>query len=185
MRELSLHILDILQNSAEAGSTLVELTIEEDVVSDWLTIIVRDNGRGIPADVLPHVFDPFYTSRKTRQVGLGLSLLKAAAERCAGDVTIVSEPGVGTTVQAVFQHSHLDRAPLGDIAGTLISFILGGMCDLTFTHRVDGREFTLDTRTIAAVLGEVPLSHPQVVEWLRAYITEGEAELLSGTDRAR
>lgn len=183
MRELSLHILDILQNAVEAGATLVELTIEEDLASDRLTIVVRDNGRGIPADVLPHVFDPFYTSRTTRRVGLGLPLLKAAAERCAGDVTIVSEPGGGTTVQAVFQHSHLDRAPLGDIVGALLTFMLGSACDLAFTHRVDGREFTLDTRAVAAVLEETPLSHPQVVEWLRAYIAEGEVELYSETDR--
>lgn len=185
MRELSLHILDILQNSAEAGSTLVELTIEEDLTSDWLTIRVRDNGRGIPAAVLPHVFDPFYTSRKARHVGLGLPLLKAAAEGCEGDVALVSETGSGTTLEATFRHSHIDRAPLGDVAGTVITFIVGGGCDLVFTHRVDDQAFTLDTRAVAAALGDVPLSHPQVARWLRSYIAEGEAELRPKTGHVR
>ncbi len=193
MRELSLHILDILQNSAEAGATLVALTIEEDLAADWLTIVVCDNGRGIPADVLSHVFDPFYTSRKTRHVGLGLPLLKAAAERCAGDVVITSEVGVGTTLTATFRHSHIDRAPLGDLGATLLSFILGGTCDLHYVHRVTGRsedgrladwdvgaeigEFEFHTVQIKAALGDVPLSHPAVRAWLQEFITEGEAEL--------
>lgn len=177
MRELSLHILDILQNSAEAGATLVELAIEEDLTSDRLTILVRDNGRGIPADTLSHVFNPFYTSRKTRHVGLGLPLLKAAAERCEGDVTIESVMGSGTTLKATFRHSHIDRAPLGDIASTIITFMLGQGCDLVFSHRVDGREFTLDTRAVSAALGDIPLSHPQVAQWLRTHVTESEAEL--------
>ncbi len=189
MRELSLHILDILQNSVEAGATAVELTVVEDLAADRLTITVRDNGKGIPPDSLPHLFDPFYTTRKTRHVGLGLPLLKAAAERCNGDVTIASEAGAGATLTASFQHSHIDRAPLGDMVGTLLSFILGGACDLRYVHRVrregeggtpTGRgegEFELDTAGIRAALGDVPLSHPDVREWLRQFIAEGERDL--------
>jgi hypothetical protein len=184
MRELSLHILDVLQNSVEAGATAVELTVVEDLVADRLTITVRDNGRGIPPDSLPHLFDPFYTTRKTRHVGLGLPLLKAAAERCNGDVTIASEVGAGATLTASFQHSHIDRAPLGDMVGTLLSFILGGTCDLRYVHRVRregerGRaeEFELDTAGMRAALGDVPLSHPDVREWLRQFIVEGERDL--------
>ncbi len=201
MRELSLHILDILQNSVEAGATWVELSIEEDLAADRLTIIVRDNGRGIPPDSLVYLFDPFYTTRKTRHVGLGLPLLKAAAERCNGGVAIASEVGVGTTVTASFQHSHLDRAPLGDMTGTLMSFILGGACDLRYRHQVGGdqgtrgqkdkergraaegredqeaRKFEFDTARIRAELGEVPLTHPEVREWLRQFIADGEEEL--------
>ena len=136
MRELSLHILDILQNAVEAGATSVELTIDEDLPGDWMTFSVRDNGRGIPPERLPHLFDPFYTTRKTRHVGLGLPLLKAAAERCSGDASITSGVGAGTTLTATFQHSHLDRAPLGDIAATLMSFVLGSTCELRYAHRV-------------------------------------------------
>jgi anti-sigma regulatory factor (Ser/Thr protein kinase) len=183
MRELSLHILDILQNAVEAGATRVKLTIAEDLAADCLTIIVQDNGRGIPPEKLPHLFDPFYTTRKTRHVGLGLPLVKAAAKRCGGDVSIVSEVGAGATVTASFQHSHLDRAPLGDITGTLMSFILGGACDLRYVHRVsgsgetDGREFAFDTAEMRAELGDVPLSHPDVRDWLKRFITEGEGDL--------
>ncbi len=196
MRELSLHILDILQNSVEAGATRVELSVVEDLAADRLTIEVRDNGRGIAPDKLPHVFDPFYTSRKTRHVGLGLPLLQAAAERCDGDATITSEIGVGTTLTATFQHSHLDRAPLGDMVGTLMSFVLGGACDLRYVHRVTGRledgklenwgdgaddtearQFDCDTAEIRAELDNIPLTHPEVRAWLRQFITEGEATL--------
>jgi hypothetical protein len=209
MRELSLHILDILQNSVEAGATRVALSIVEDLAADLLTIEVRDNGRGIPPDKLPHVFDPFYTSRKTRHVGLGLPLLKAAAERCDGDAILVSAVGAGTTVTATFRHSHLDRAPLGDMTGTLLSFVLGGACELGYVHRVargnketgkqgddggrlvdweirrdskvcrdqDLQEFTFDTAEIRAELGDVPLAHPEVRDWLRQFIAEGEASL--------
>ena len=99
MRELSLHVLDILQNAVEAGATRVGLTIDEDLVADCLSITVQDNGRGISADRLSQIFDPFYTTRKTRHVGLGLPLLKAAAERCSGDVTLQSQVGLGTQVR--------------------------------------------------------------------------------------
>jgi hypothetical protein len=178
MRELSLHILDVLQNSVEAGATQVELSIEEDLVGDLYVIIVQDNGRGIDKLTLARVFDPFYTTRKTRHVGLGLPLFKAATERCNGGLMIVSQVGVGTTLRAAFQHSHLDRAPLGDITGTLMSFILGGGCDLTYEHRVDGREFGFATSELKAELGEVSLLHPAVREWLREFIAEGEATLI-------
>lgn len=182
MRELSLHILDILQNSVEAGATLVELTIEEDSIQDRLTIAVSDNGCGISEERLQQVFDPFHTTRRTRHVGLGLPLLKAAAQRCGGDVTIRSQVGVGTALEATFQRSHIDRAPLGDMTSTLLSFVLGGRCDLHYAHRVCGpkgdRVFELQTADIKAELGDVPLSHRQVREWLREYIVDGETALI-------
>jgi hypothetical protein len=177
MRELSLHILDVLQNSREAGATLIELTIEEDLLSDRLTIMVRDNGRGMNETQLARIFDPFYTTRKTRHVGLGLPLFKAAAERCNGDLTITSQLGKGTTLQATFEHSHIDRAPLGDLAGALLVVILGGTCDIHYAHRVDGKEFEFDTADIKAELGEVPLTHPEVRKWLQEFIADGERDL--------
>jgi hypothetical protein len=177
MRELSLHILDVLQNSLEAGATLVELTIEEDLAADQLVITVRDNGRGMDEATLAQVVDPFYTTRKTRQVGLGIPLFQAAAERCNGNLRITSQAGKGTVVRAIFQHSHIDRAPLGDMTGTLLSFILGGICDLSYIHRVNDQQFMLNTAEIRAELGEVSLSHPAVREWLREYIAEGEGSL--------
>jgi Histidine kinase-, DNA gyrase B-, and HSP90-like ATPase len=178
MRELSLHILDILQNSLEAGATLVELAIEEDLAADRLVITIQDNGCGMDEATLAQVVDPFYTSRKTRHVGLGVPLFQAAAERCNGDLRITSQVGRGTMLSARFQRSHIDRAPLGDMTGTLLSFILGGVCDLSYRHRVDGRQFLLSTAEIKADLGDVPFSHPAVREWLREYIAEGERSLV-------
>jgi hypothetical protein len=177
MRELSLHILDILQNSIEAGATLVELTIEEDLSADRLIITVADDGRGMSEAQVARIFDPFYTTRKTRHVGLGLPLFKVAAQRCNGDLMVSSELGKGTTVQATFQHSHIDRAPLGDMTGTLMSVILANQCDLRYVHQVDGKEFAFHTASIKAELGQVPLSHPEVRRWLRDFIAAGEADL--------
>jgi hypothetical protein len=177
MRELSLHILDVLENSLAVASTRVELIIDEDLAADRLHITIRDNGRGMSAEQLARVFDPFYTTRKTRHVGLGLPLFQAAAQRCAGDVTLESQVGQGTTLHAAFQHSHIDRAPLGDMTTTLLTFLLGGTCDLYYRHRVGGREFAFDTAEIRAELGEIPLSHPEVRRWLQQFIADGEAGL--------
>jgi anti-sigma regulatory factor (Ser/Thr protein kinase) len=177
MRELSLHILDALQNSLEAGATLVELTIEEDLVADLLTIIIGDNGRGMSEDQLARIFDPFFTTRSTRHVGLGIPLFRAAAQRCNGDLTVTSQLGEGTTLCAEFQHSHIDRAPLGNIAGTLLSFILSGSCDLHYAHRVNGRAFEFRTDGIRTELGNIPLTHPKVRKWLQDFIDEGEQTL--------
>lgn len=177
MRELSLHILDAMANSLEAGATLIEVIIEEDLATDWLIITVRDNGRGMSEAQLARVFDSFFTTHSTRHVGLGIPLFNAAAERCNGNLTITSQSGKGTTLQATFQHSHIDRAPLGDIVGTLLAIILSERCDVHYVHRVDGREFTFHTADIRAGLGEIPLTHPAVRQWLEEFITEGEAGL--------
>ena len=181
MRELSMHILDVLENSLAAGSTRVELIIVEDLATDRLNITIRDNGRGMGVEQLARVFDPFYTTRRTRHVGLGLPLFKAAAQRCAGDVTLDSELGVGTILCATFQHSHVDRAPLGDMTSTLVTFLLGGSCDLYYCHRVGDREFAFDTAEFRAELGEIALSHPDVRRWLRAFVAEGEESLVVDT----
>jgi hypothetical protein len=177
MRELSLHILDAIENSLEAGATLIELTIQEDWDADRLTITIRDNGRGMSEEQLVRASDPLFTTRSTRHVGLGIPLFKAAAQRCNGSLSITSQLGKGTTLEATFQHSHIDRAPLGDLTGTLLAIILSGSCDVHYVHRVDGREFAFHTADIRAELGETPLTHPTVRRWLEEFITEGEARL--------
>jgi hypothetical protein len=179
MRELSLHILDALQNSVEAGATLVQLLIAEDLAADLFLILIQDNGRGMDEATLMRVFDPFYTTRRTRHVGLGIPLFKAATERCNGELLITSQVGVGTTLRATFQYGHLDRAPLGDITGTLMSFILGGDCDLSYEHRLDGSAFRFSTVEIKGELEGVSLLHPAVRAWLQDFIAEGEAALSS------
>lgn len=190
MRELSMHILDMLENALEAGATEVDLTIDEDLQADRLTIVVRDNGRGMEAEACRRALDPFFTTRTTRHVGLGLPLLAAAARRCDGDLTLESVPGGGTTVSTTFRHSHLDRAPLGNMTDTLLAFLLGSSTmqrpgssvpavetNLRYRHRANGKAFELDTAAIRAELGGIPLSYPPVCAWLREFIAEGEAEL--------
>ena len=123
MRELTLHLLDLAQNSLTAGATHLWLAIRLDEPRDLLSMEIRDNGRGMAPEMLAQVTDPFVTSRTTRHVGLGLPLLKAAVERCEGSFTIASDQGRGTTVRTVFRLSHVDRMPLGDLTGTIVSLI--------------------------------------------------------------
>lgn len=181
MRELALHILDIAQNSIAARASLIEIKIEEELANDRFTITLTDDGRGISENDLQHVADPFFTTRKTRGVGLGLSLLGQAAERTGGKLVVSSRVGVGTKVDAVFQHSHIDRAPLGDIQGTILALIvLNPQVDFIYNHTLNGRTFTLDTRVIKGKLGEVPISHAAVVGWIRDFITAGLEQLQGG-----
>lgn len=163
MRELSLHILDIAENGISAGASCIEIEIEESGPADRLTIRVRDDGRGMPAEKALRLEDPFVTTRTTRRVGLGLSLLAAAARRCEGDLTVATAPGRGTEVTATFRRSHIDRAPLGDIAATLEVLIVGNpQVDFVYSHRVDDGDFTLDTRELRGDLAGVDLGDPMV-----------------------
>jgi len=178
MRELSLHVLDLVENSLEAGASLVEVCITEDSVHNRLVIEVADNGRGIAPDAVSRVADPFYTTRTTRSVGLGIPLLRAAAERCNGGLWVTSRPGEGTQVRAEFQRDHIDRAPIGDLRSTLMGLLLSNRAgDIRFTYTVDGRSFSLDTRDLRNALDDVPLTHPRVRAWLEQYIDEGLAGL--------
>jgi hypothetical protein len=174
MREISLHILDVMENSIEAGAKRVDLEIEEDAARNLLSIAVRDDGRGMDDETLRRVIDPFFTTRTTRHVGLGLPLFKAAAQRCNGDLEVASQLGQGTQVRATFQLDHIDRAPLGDLKMTLLSAILSYRAsDVHYRHAVNGREFEFDTGEMRALLGDVPLDHPQVRAWLEEFLDEG------------
>jgi len=185
VRELALHVLDLLQNAREAGATRVRLSVEEDRTRDRLTIRVEDNGRGMKEEAMRQARDPFYTTRTTRHVGLGLPLLAAAAERCDGSLALASVPGQGTRVTAEFRLSHLDRAPLGDLPGTLTAFLLGEpFCHLEVTHRRDGNEWSLDTRPVLDAIAPVPVSHPAVREWLTQTLHQAEARLDLPADRS-
>lgn len=117
MQELSLHLLDLVENSIGAGAGRIAICVEDSAARDRLAITVRDDGRGMPADKAAHIDDPFVTTRETRRVGLGLSLLAAAARRCEGDIAVTAAPGGGAEVTAFFRRSHIDRAPLGDLGG--------------------------------------------------------------------
>jgi signal transduction histidine kinase len=125
VKELSLHILDIVQNSTKAGATEISIEVVESLRKNLLRMTVRDNGCGMSQEVLATIVNPFSTSRTTRKVGLGLSLLQAAAEQCNGTMSIESKEGKGTVVTATFEHNHIDRVPLGDMVSTLITLISG------------------------------------------------------------
>lgn len=179
MRELALHVLDIIQNSLRAGATLIKVEIVEDTILDSLVITIEDDGRGMDGALVEKVVDPFTTTRTTRKVGLGIPLLKMAAERSGGEFSISSEPGKGTMVRASFQHSHIDRMPLGNIADTMWTVIIGNPeVDVIYRHLVNQRVFELDTREVKAEIGEDGLTLPVVIEWLRSYLEQGNSYLM-------
>ena len=180
MKELSLHILDIAENGITAGADCIEIRVEETLSNDRLEIMIVDNGRGMPPEKMASPDNPFITTRTTRRVGLGLSLLTTAAQRCEGDISVTSEPGQGTTVSAGFQHSHIDRAPLGDMAATLTTLIIGNPgVDFVYTHVIDGREFSLDTREIKAQMDDLSLTDAVVIHHLGESIRNALKELES------
>jgi len=174
VEELSLHVLDLMENCLEAGASRIDLEIIEDSARNRLTIRVRDDGRGVDEETLKRMDDPFFTTRTTRHIGLGIPLFKAAARQCNGDLVVTSQPGVGTEVLVEFERDHIDRAPLGDIKSTLLSVILSQRrCDLHYVHRVDNRVFEFDTEEMRRALGGIPLGHPRVRAWLEDFLAAG------------
>jgi len=178
LRELSLHILDIAENGITAGADRIHILLEEARTADLLTIKITDNGHGMPTEKIEKLTDPFVTSRTTRRVGLGLSLLAAAAERCEGRLTVKTEPGAGTEVGVTFRYSHIDRAPVGDMAATITTLIMGNpQIDFVYTHIINGEEFTLDTRELKAEMGDLSLTNPVVIHHLAASIRNSLGQL--------
>jgi hypothetical protein len=184
MEDLALHILDIARNGAEAGATRVEIRVEEDPAADTLRIVVTDNGRGMDAEAAGRATDPFFTTRKTRVVGLGLPLLRQAAEAAGGWLRLASEPGAGTRVEAVFGLGHVDRAPLGDVETTVLVLMASHPdVDLDWTHRRGEREYSLATADIRAALDGASLASPAGVALLRSAVKYGEQMLVGGAGR--
>jgi anti-sigma regulatory factor (Ser/Thr protein kinase) len=180
MREIALHLLDLAENSAAAGARTVKISVCEDVKADQLTLAIEDDGKGMDAETVKRVTDPFYTSRTTRKVGLGIPLLKAAAEACNGNLTVQSQPGKGTRIDVRFQHSHIDRMPLGNLADTCLSLTTGHP-DIHWIFQYEARpsngakpiEFEFDDEPVKQALGEVPLTHPEVLTFLRDQFNHG------------
>ncbi len=181
MEDLSLHILDIVENSIAARATRIEIRIVEDIKKDVFSIEIKDNGRGISEETLKKVTDPFYTTRKTRKVGLGLSLLAQSAKEAEGDISIESEEGVGTAVYAYFKHSHIDRKPLGNIIDTLIVLIAGNPdIDFLYEHKRGENTYSIDTKEIRSELGGIPLNSPSVIGFIKKEMEDGLKSLLDG-----
>ncbi len=181
MLELSLHILDIVNNSVKADASLITVKINEAIQENLLTISIEDNGCGMDETFLSQVTDPFRTTRTTRKVGMGLSLFKAAAESTGGSLNIVSQKNVGTRVNVTFVYDHIDRQPMGNMAETMLTLISGNTgIDFVYTHKINDKVFALDTRKIKQILGdEISLGSPEIVMWLSDYIREGLDEISS------
>lgn len=178
MKELALHILDIVNNSITAGASLVTIAIEENQEKDYYQITVTDNGKGIAANMIEKVTDPFVTSRTTRKVGLGLPLLKQNAERTGGTLKIISETGKGTTVSCAFGLSHFDRPAIGDISG-VIAMLAGSFADIDFVykHKTLEGEYVFDTREVKLILEGISITDLSVRRFLVEMIEENLAEL--------
>lgn len=175
MKELSLNILDIAENSVKAGAALTEILLDE--TEETLTLTIRDNGCGMSKEVVESVVNPFYTTRTTRNVGLGIPLLKMAAEQTGGQISIVSDTtpeNHGTTVTATFYKNHLDFTPLGDVTASVVTLIQGHPdTDFLFVHKKGEGEVQLDTRELRAVLEGVPLDTYDVIKWIEGSLREG------------
>ena len=173
MRELSLNILDIAQNSISAGASLITIEVNENTVEKTLLIGIYDNGCGMSEEQVKSVIDPFFTTRTTRKVGMGIPLFKMAAEQTGGSLEIKSELGVGTEIQANFKTDSVDFTPLGDVASTIQMLItMNTDRDFVYNLKVNENEFVCDTRELKAILGDVPLDTYEVSQWILEFIKE-------------
>lgn len=173
MRELSLHLLDIAENSITAGASCIRIFVGEDSRTDLLQMSVEDNGRGMSPEMVAQVTDPFVTSRTTRKVGLGIPLLKFAAESCNGSLTVDSTVGKGTRLCVQFQRSHIDRMPIGDLVNTILNLVVSNpQVNWVFEYRFNDGSGIFDDAEIKKELGEVPMTEPDVLACIKEMINE-------------
>ncbi|MDH5466758.1 MAG: ATP-binding protein [Candidatus Aminicenantes bacterium] len=181
MEDLSLHILDIAENSIAANADTIEITISEDERKDSLSIEIKDNGMGMDEKKVKKALDPFYTTKTTRRFGLGLPLLSESAKAASGNLTIKSRPGEGTQIKADFQYSHIDRKPLGDMSQTILTLVMGNPeIDFVYTHNKNSQTYCLDTRKIKSQLNGRPLSSPEGIRILREDLKNIKMKLTGG-----
>jgi len=165
MKTISEHVLDIVQNSVRAKATLIEIIVEEDKINDLYSLIIKDNGCGMSSEILKQATNPFFTSRKTRKVGLGLALLKQNAENAGGFFSLKSQEGEGTTVHAGFQLANIDRPPLGDIWDTWFYTLLSNThIRLIYRHQTIFGNFEIDSKEVLNMLEGVSLQQKEVKE---------------------
>jgi Histidine kinase-, DNA gyrase B-, and HSP90-like ATPase len=178
MREISLHLLDLAENSVSAGAQAITISVWEDLVADRLTARIEDNGRGMDEETVRRVSDPFFTSRTTRKVGLGIPLLQEAAQAAHGRLEIRSKPCTGTQVEVSFQHSHIDRMPLGNLATVFLELTVGHP-EIHWIFRYSActpanqETFEFNDEPVKEILADLPLSHPDVIAYLRETLEEG------------
>ena len=178
MEDLSLHILDIAENSIAAGARTITISIVEDATNDVLSLEIADDGRGMNAETARKASDPFYTTRTTRKIGMGLSLLHDAARAANGRMSIHSKPGSGTTIRASFQLSHIDRQPLGNMTETIMTLIANAAdVDIHYAHSRNGKSVVFDSREARKQAGEIPLNSLEALRLIREYIDQEEHSL--------
>ncbi|NWF64754.1 MAG: sensor histidine kinase [Chloroflexi bacterium] len=188
MREIALHLLDIAENGVAAESRNIHIDVIEDIKNDLLKVSVKDDGRGMDAETAKRALDPFYTTRTTRKVGLGIPLLKLAAESAGGGFTLETESGKGARIEASFRHSHIDRMPLGDVGATFLTLLVSyPHIHWVFKYQVTSKDgptnsFELDDEEVKAALGDTPLTEPDVLKILRGMIEEGIQALAPQTE---
>ena len=177
-------MLDIVQNALSAGASLIEVDITIQTHLDLVSVSVRDNGRGMDEETQKRVINPFYTSRTTRKVGLGVPFFKEGAEGCGGSFYLSSKPGEGTQIGTSYRLSHIDRPPLGDMAETMLTLcVCNEAVNFVLRYALDEKEFLFDTREIRKVLGEgIPFHLPEVIGWLKGYLVEGIVEVNGGME---
>ncbi|MGO9611560.1 MAG: ATP-binding protein [Dissulfurispiraceae bacterium] len=174
MRDLSLHILDIAENSITAGARRILIKIRRDTEGDRLVLEINDDGKGIDQELIEQVTDSFYTTKKDRRFGIGLALLRQAAEESDGHLTITSQKDKGTSILANFRGSHIDMKPLGDIGATIMVLIAGNPgVDFLLEYREDEHCFKFDTALVKQILQEVPINAPNILKALKEDINKG------------
>lgn len=179
MREIALHLMDIAENSVAAEGRNICIEVHEDLQRDLLTASITDDGRGMDAEMAKHVMDPFYTTRTTRKVGLGIPLFKLAAEMSEGGLSLVTESGKGTKIEARFRHSHIDRMPLGDISSTFLALLVSHPeIHWVFIYQTTDKDgnvdnFEFDDTELKNELGNMPITEPDILTFVRGLIEEG------------
>jgi len=172
-------VLDIAQNSIRAEASLVTIGVIEDRNAHTMELFVEDDGCGMTEEQVAQVMDPFFTTRTTRKVGLGVPLFKMSAEATGGDFSIRSVLGEGTKTTAFYHTDHIDMMPLGDIDSTILSLIsVNPDTDFCYIRKINDKEFTFDTREIKAVLGEdVPINEPEILSYLKEMLRDNTMEI--------
>lgn len=178
MQELSLNILDVVQNSIKAKASLIKIVIKKDTKEKSMIICIEDNGCGMTKDQVKHVIDPFYTTRTTRKVGLGVPFFKMSAEMTGGSFLINSEIGKGTMIKAKYNYENIDMMPLGDIASTILSLVsVNPNVDFSYLYSIDNKSFTMDTREVKVILEGMPINSNEVLTFIKNYINENQTEI--------
>lgn len=181
MTELSLNILDVANNSIRANASKIVIKITINTSSDTMCIIIDDNGTGMTAEQLSAVEDPFFTTRTTRKIGLGIPFFQSAALLAGGTFHIQSEVNVGTTVTATFRLSHIDRMPLGDITSTIHTLVtLNQRIHFIYTYQFDNKDFTLDTNEFREILGDISFQTKEISDYIKQYLEENKREVDDG-----